>query len=100
MNRNTSNQRVKTLVHSGWFGCGAYGGNRTIMIVLQIIAAKIAGIDKLIFHTVTSDYQEDINAAEGFLRNIFQENQSSLLIEEMIEKIFNEKFRWGQSNGT
>lgn len=100
LNRNTFNQRTKTYVHSGWFGCGAYGGNRTIMIVLQIIAAKMAGIDKLIFHTVTSNYQENIDAAERFVKNIFEENQSSLLIEEVIEKIFNEKFQWGQSNGT
>ena len=70
------------------------------MIVLQILAAKMTGVDKLIFHTVSSNYHEDIKAANDCLRNLFETNQSSLPIDDVIEKILNEKFQWGQSNGT
>lgn len=100
LNRGSSGTPTKTYIHTGWFGCGAYGGNRTIMIVLQILAAKMAGIDKLIFHTVTLDYQDDIKAAENCLNNLFEVNQSSLSLDDVVEKVFNEKFQWGQSNGT
>jgi hypothetical protein len=39
------------VVHSGFWGCGAFGGNRVLMMMLQIAAAGLAGLDRLIFHT-------------------------------------------------
>jgi hypothetical protein len=99
-NQRNSNSNIKTFIHSGWFGCGAYGGNRIIMIVLQILAGKMAGIDKLIIHTVTSNFQEEIRAAETCLRNIFSNNPSSLSMDNVIDKILTENFQWGLSNGT
>ena len=100
INRALPSRSLRTYIHTGWFGCGAYGGNRTIMIVLQILAAKMAGIDRLIFHTVTFNYQYEIDAAESCLKNLFDKNQKQLSIDEIIKKICIEKFQWGCSNGT
>ena len=91
---------IKTYIHSGWFGCGAYGGNRILMAILQIIAAKMSGIDKLILHTVTSKFRHDIEAVEDCLKNIFNDNRTSLSMDDLIDRIVNEKFQWGSSNGT
>jgi hypothetical protein len=99
-NRRLPSASLKTYIHTGWFGCGAYGGNRIIMIILQILAAKMAGIDKLIFHTVTSNCQPEIRAAETCLKNLFDQDQNQLSINELIEKLVAEKFQWGLSNGT
>jgi hypothetical protein len=40
------------IIHTGYWGCGAYGGNRVLMALLQIFAARLAEIDRLVFHTV------------------------------------------------
>lgn len=43
-------QRV--VIHTGFWGCGAFGGNRILMPLLQLIAARWAGVDRLVFHAV------------------------------------------------
>merc|ERR1719473_652325 len=32
-------------VHSGHWGCGAYGGNKPLMAILQVIAAQLTGVE-------------------------------------------------------
>ena len=43
--------RVRVAVHTGYWGCGAFGGNRSLMALLQVLAARMAGLDRLVFHT-------------------------------------------------
>ena len=38
-------------IHTGYRGCGAYGGNRELMSLFQIIAAKFTKVGSLAFHT-------------------------------------------------
>lgn len=38
------------VVHTGWWGCGVYGGHRVMMGMIQMIAARLAGLDGLVFH--------------------------------------------------
>jgi hypothetical protein len=37
-------------IHTGYWGCGVYGGNRTLMTQLQVVAARIAGVPRVVFH--------------------------------------------------
>ncbi len=39
------------IVHTGYWGCGAFGGDRVLMAMLQALAAEMAGLERLIFHT-------------------------------------------------
>ena len=41
-----------TVVHTGFWGCGAFGGNRVLMVLAQLEAAGAAGIDRIVFHTL------------------------------------------------
>src|SRR5262249_17357234 len=41
----------RVVIHTGFWGCGAYGGNRVLMALLQLLAARLAGIDRFVFHT-------------------------------------------------
>ena len=45
-------QEVKTNIFSGFWGCGAYGGDRKLMTILQILGAQLAGVDSLTIHAV------------------------------------------------
>jgi hypothetical protein len=39
-------------VCTGFWGCGAFGGNRTVMTALQLLAARKAGVARVRFFTV------------------------------------------------
>jgi hypothetical protein len=38
-------------VCAGFWGCGAFGGNRVLMALVQLVAASAAGVRELRFHT-------------------------------------------------
>ena len=44
-------QPPEVVVHTGFWGCGAYGGNRVLMALLQLLAARLARLGRLVFHT-------------------------------------------------
>jgi hypothetical protein len=41
---------ARSVIHTGFWGCGAYGGDRLLMTLLQCVAARLAGVDRLVFH--------------------------------------------------
>lgn len=43
---------ARVVVHTGHWGTGAYGGDRVLMALLQMLAARAAGLDRLVFHAV------------------------------------------------
>jgi hypothetical protein len=89
-----------TTIHTGWWGTGAYGGNRTLMAIMQVIAARAAGVTRLVFHTVDSAGATDFAAAyahpgiDTFLQ------ADSLDPEAFLQYCATQSFRWGVSNGT
>ncbi|MGC4118781.1 MAG: hypothetical protein QM765_30315 [Myxococcales bacterium] len=39
---------ARTVVHTGFWGCGAFGGDRVLMTALQVVAARLAGVEALL----------------------------------------------------
>ncbi|CAF0784770.1 unnamed protein product [Didymodactylos carnosus] len=92
---------VKTIIHTGWFGCGAYGGNHSLMLILQLIGAQLADVDKIVFHTVSRGFDNEIAKADEYMTKLFEGNdKDKMTVDDLINKIFKEKFEWGESNGT
>ncbi|MFM2413687.1 MAG: hypothetical protein RJB05_863 [Armatimonadota bacterium] len=87
-------------IHTGWWGTGAYGGNRTLMAIMQVIAARAAGVTRLVFHTVDSAGATDFAVAyslpglETFL------HAKTLDPKAFLQYCATQSFRWGVSNGT
>jgi len=88
---------VQTSIHTGFWGCGAYGGNRILMALLQMIAACGAEIDSLVFHSGpdSTEYHEASRLLEGLLP---QDQESNL--ERLVSRIEAFDFHWGTSDGT
>lgn len=87
------------VVHTGWWGCGAFGGNRVLMAALQVIAAETAGIDQLAFHSASPPDEGSLNEAVRVLRDAAgssRETPTAGLIEQLATK----RFPWGVGNGT
>jgi hypothetical protein len=48
--RRAAGPDVPVAIHSGFWGCGAFGGNRLMMTLVQVLAADLAGVDRLVLH--------------------------------------------------
>ncbi|MFI5460029.1 MAG: hypothetical protein ACHRXM_31810 [Isosphaerales bacterium] len=86
------------LVHTGFWGCGALGGNRILMTVLQILAAEMAGLERVVFHTGAASGVAAINDA----KRLFEADLitgSPMTVDELIELIDAIGFEWGVSDG-
>ncbi|MFM2223398.1 MAG: hypothetical protein RLZZ78_1655, partial [Armatimonadota bacterium] len=87
-------------VHTGWWGTGAYGGNRTLMAIMQVVAARAAGVSRLVFHTVDAAGAADFTNAcahpglDAFIK------AETLDPREFLRYCAAQNFRWGVSNGT
>jgi hypothetical protein len=41
---------ARVAIHSGFWGCGAFGGDRVMMSLVQLLAADMAGVTRLVLH--------------------------------------------------
>lgn len=70
------------------------------MLLLQILAGKMAGIDRILFYTVTNDCQQAIHTAEIYLNKLLNPGEREVSMGELINRIVGFGFQWGMSNGT
>lgn len=88
---------LRLVIHTGFWGCGAYGGNRHLMTVLQIVAAEAAGIDRLVYHTVDRDGLAPAGDAAALADEMLSGPRRT---EELIDAIDALGFEWGVGDGT
>ncbi|MGC4048072.1 MAG: hypothetical protein QM758_30140 [Armatimonas sp.] len=81
-------------IHTGFWGCGAYGGNRPLMVMLQLLAAKLAGIERIVFHTGDPASLSVITDAEATLRQLATDSLPDTLLA-----LQEQGYRWGVSDG-
>jgi hypothetical protein len=90
--------KPRVVIHTGNWGCGAYGGNISIMSCLQIAAAHLAGIDKIIYHAMGS--QIEFNSGLQVYNELIKDVEGDVKIDDFINNVESENFQWGFSNGT
>ncbi|CAF1454527.1 unnamed protein product [Rotaria magnacalcarata] len=90
------NTRLRTIIHTGWWGCGAYGNNRQMMILAQILAAYWTQVHEIIFHTQTNEHDSDIRAARETAEKLLQEKSVDRVLEEIVKL----NLQWERSNNT
>ncbi len=88
---------VETAVHTGYWGCGAYGGNPVLMTLLQMVAACGSGINAFVFHSGSDGaaYKEALEMLEWMWPSGEERSLDALLSQ--IEGMW---FEWGFGNGT
>lgn len=87
-----SEQRV--VVHTGHWGTGAFGGNRVLMALLQLVAARLAHVDLLVYHSLAADGAGAFEEAARLVPQLCQGAPAEALsaVEAM-------GFLWGASDG-
>lgn len=91
--KNVVKKHPKTVIHTGFWGCGAFGGNRILMTILQCIAADLANVD---IEFWAFDAPGVKIAEEAYSRYKALGNGNVFNILKILE---NEKFQWGESDG-
>jgi hypothetical protein len=63
----------RVVIHTGNWGCGAFGGNIELMCLLQLISARIAGVDELVYHAISKENEDTCKKAEEDLEELLLE---------------------------
>jgi len=85
-------------IHTGWWGCGAFGGNRVLMALLQILAAKMAGVGRLVFHIGSESDRYYLSDALAFVDLVTAQGAASD-VPAIVAETEALGFHWGQSDG-
>ena len=88
------------IIHTGWWGTGAYGGNRSLMAIMQVVAARAAGVSRLVFHTVDDRGADDFETALALPGLAAFTDSETIDPEAFLEYCLGQRFQWGISNGT
>jgi len=87
----------RAMVHTGFWGCGAYGGNRVLMALLQLLAAQLSGLERIVFHTVDAAGTQAFAAA----RDLFDQElaRGHQPLRDILARIDAMHFAWGVGDG-
>ncbi len=83
-------------VHTGHWGTGAYGGDRVLMAAVQLLAARMAGVDELVFHTVSPEGTPPVREALGHVAAL---GQSGRDVPSIVDALDAMGFAWGSGDG-
>lgn len=83
-------------IHTGHWGCGAFGGNRVLMALLQILAAKLSEVNTLFFCYGDSSGLAPVLEAVQLLDKLLLTSRS---LGGLLSAIVSQRFRWGFSDG-
>lgn len=85
------------VLHTGNWGCGAYGGNRQLMLSVQIMAARLAGITKLVFYCGADD-KDDVASFSADLTRQFKFKPAAT-VTRVVDRLVAKGFSWGTPDG-
>jgi Poly (ADP-ribose) glycohydrolase (PARG) len=90
--------RSPVVVHTGFWGCGEFGGHRVLMTTLQVLAAEMAGLHQIVLHTGDHTGAAAVSKVRRFLKEHLFDG-SPLAVGEAIHRIEGVGFEWGVSDG-
>lgn len=87
------------IIHTGFWGCGAYGGDRVLMALLQILSARLSQVNCLVFHTSDAIGSQNLATAQQIVDRDLVPDNSPVKVSALVEKIHAMEFQWGFSDG-
>jgi hypothetical protein len=95
-------QAVEVVIHTGFWGCGAFGGNRVLTPAVQLLAARLAGIHRLVFHTgdsADSAGTADFEAARTLAASVSPGPGQDRPVVAVVEDLTERAFEWSAGDG-
>lgn len=81
---------------TGFWGCGAFGGNRRAMTLLQLLAARLAGVDRLRFYVFDHAGEAAFRAGAADLARVLGGGET---VAGVIDRVAELGYEWGVSDG-
>jgi len=85
----------RTIIHTGFWGCGAFGGNRTLMTILQALAADLAGVEAVFW----AFGEPGVELAEDARRQYERMRDATSSVSQLLDHLVQQGFQWGVSDG-
>jgi len=89
----------QAVVHSGFWGCGAFGGNRKLMIALQALAARAANITRLVIHAGDTSGLEAARIGLDVADSVASRCGSPCSLDTLVGRCAILGYQWGVSDG-
>jgi hypothetical protein len=86
---------AQVVIHSGFWGCGAFGGDRVMMTLLQVLAADLAGVARLVLHVGDPSGRTSVERALALAPDL----STAASAAELIAGIEALGLAWGVSDG-
>jgi hypothetical protein len=85
-----------TEVCTGFWGCGAFGGNRELMTLVQLLAARLAGVTRVRFYVFDDAGDRDFARGAAALDRVLAGDET---LDAVLERIADLDYAWGASDG-
>lgn len=89
----------RAIVHTGFWGCGAFGGNRRLMIALQALAARAAGIARLVLHAGDAAGADEAQRGLDVADALASRCGDTCSLDKLVGRTALLGYRWGVSDG-
>jgi len=86
---------VETVIHTGFWGCGAFGGNRTLMTILQSLAADLAGVELVLWAFDDAGIRVVVEGRNCYETLLLSSNEVNAIVRALVDQ----GFAWGASDG-
>lgn len=73
----------KCQIDTGFWGAGAFGNNPTVSIAVQLLAAKMAGVDTLRIFTGPNHPSKNFQDAEKWINDYFEKNPDATIADAL-----------------
>lgn len=93
---------ARAILHTGFWGCGAYGGDRILMTLVQLAAARVAGLDGIVVHARDRSGVDDVERAVTALATIVEvldPHHEGIPLRDLADTLANMGFVWGDGDG-
>jgi hypothetical protein len=90
---------ARTVVHSGFWGCGAFGGNRRLMIALQALAARASGVAQLVLHAGDRAGVDEALTGLDVADTLASRCGTPCKLDTIVGRAVILGYRWGVSDG-
>lgn len=85
----------RTVTHTGFWGCGAFGGNRMLMTIIQALAGALAGME-IVFWAFDEEGAMLAREAYRRFRGLCEDDPT---VDSTVDRLVGERFLWGVSDG-
>jgi hypothetical protein len=97
--RRALGESATTTVHTGFWGCGAFGGNRELMLAIQLLAARAAGVEAVGWYLGDRSGAATLPRSRAVVADAVRALGTKVALEDLVAHLERLGYEWGVSDG-